>query len=284
MSNFKEFENPWSADNSEWFGEEKDKWFDNEWSKETPVLNNQKEQKIKSGSVLICYGLGASLGNFEIFAKALKTNHLTKEYESDNIKIEKTQNRLQLLSTIINSGLLDLKEIHIFSHSFGAGLALGYGDTTAGQARANLITNKPEYDYNDVVNTETATLLTDHLILLPENEKKDLLVAVKELDFIKLWGCNAGVSNWVYSGDYWKKLNDENTPKPSIAQAMADFFQKSVYGAESGSHIQYFIDEKWVSGYDYKKRTGKEYPSNKEFSDIRLHPDKGNYYNYSPKK
>lgn len=26
--NFKEFKNPWSADNSEWFGEEKDKWFD----------------------------------------------------------------------------------------------------------------------------------------------------------------------------------------------------------------------------------------------------------------
>ena len=40
MSDFKEFENPWSADNSEWFNEEKDKWFDGgeytEWLKEVP--------------------------------------------------------------------------------------------------------------------------------------------------------------------------------------------------------------------------------------------------------
>ena len=38
MSDFKEFKNPWSADNSEWFGEEKDKWFEggnnNEWLQE----------------------------------------------------------------------------------------------------------------------------------------------------------------------------------------------------------------------------------------------------------
>lgn len=30
MADYKEFENPWSADNSEWYGEEMDKWFDGE--------------------------------------------------------------------------------------------------------------------------------------------------------------------------------------------------------------------------------------------------------------
>ncbi|MDD3005438.1 type VI secretion system amidase effector protein Tae4 [Flavobacterium sp.] len=44
MSDFKEFKNPWSAENSEWFGEEKDKWFEGgeytEWLKELPERKN----------------------------------------------------------------------------------------------------------------------------------------------------------------------------------------------------------------------------------------------------
>ena len=44
MSEFKEFENPWSADNSEWFNEEQNKWFDGgeftEWLREVPEDRN----------------------------------------------------------------------------------------------------------------------------------------------------------------------------------------------------------------------------------------------------
>lgn len=41
MNDFKEFDNPWSAETSEWFGEEKDKWFE---GGEFTNISNQPEQ------------------------------------------------------------------------------------------------------------------------------------------------------------------------------------------------------------------------------------------------
>ena len=52
MSDFKEFKNPWSAESSEWFGEEKDKWFEggefNEWIQDK---NNQETTTKKGGHI-----------------------------------------------------------------------------------------------------------------------------------------------------------------------------------------------------------------------------------------
>lgn len=45
--NFKEFANPWSADNSEWFGEEKDKWFDGGDINQSNNVNQTKIRKVK---------------------------------------------------------------------------------------------------------------------------------------------------------------------------------------------------------------------------------------------
>ncbi|MDD3005440.1 hypothetical protein [Flavobacterium sp.] len=66
MSDFKEFENPWSAENSEWFGEEKDKWFEggkyNEWFKESSEYNDKINQKyrdaIKKGLIVYTCNCG----------------------------------------------------------------------------------------------------------------------------------------------------------------------------------------------------------------------------------
>lgn len=281
MAQFEEYNNPWSAENSEWYNEGNDRWYNNnEFG--IKVANSTQNQTSKIGSALICYGLGAELVNFKVFSDALKKNHLTNKYDSANIEIVKTKTRIDLLDAIINSGLSNIKELHIFSHSIGGGLFLGYHDQTLNNNRETFIKNNPNYTYDDVLIHEIGGLLTDHLIVTLQSEKNTIRKILKDLDFIKLWGCNAGITNWVYSGVYWGKLNDKNTPKPSIAKALAEYTNQNVYGATSGSHIEYFIKGKWVSGYDYPKKYGKKFPNYKEYTDIRLHPDKGVYNKYTP--
>ena len=57
MSDFKEYENPWDAENSEWSNEEKEKWFDDgeftEWLKEVPddSILLEKDEKTKGGNI-----------------------------------------------------------------------------------------------------------------------------------------------------------------------------------------------------------------------------------------
>ncbi len=89
MSDFKEFKNPWSAENSEWFGEEKDKWFDggeyNEWLSEVP------ENKVKSKCKILLFG-GADVSNDgaygtnKLLADYIEIGALSKKY---NIPLQK---------------------------------------------------------------------------------------------------------------------------------------------------------------------------------------------------
>ena len=46
---------------------------------------------------------------------------------------------------------------------------------------------------------------------------------------------------------YWRALNERNTPKPSIAQALAWYFKRTVYGANAGAHIEVLHHGHWVS-------------------------------------
>lgn len=236
--------------------------------------------KTSTGSVLMLYGLGAELGNFGVFANALKKN-LQINYVPDNIRIIKTITRLEFFDAILNSDLNEIKELHIFSHSFGAGLAFGYHDQAILRGRA-LLDEKGDYTYDDVITNEIGCLLTDHLITTLEASKNAARAMLSDLSFIKIWGCNSGVQNWIYGGRYWEKLNDKNTPKPSIAKALAEYFNKKVYGAMSGSHIEYFINDRWVSGFDYPKIYNKKFPSKSEYTDIRLRPDKGDFIEFLP--
>ena len=81
---------------------------------------------------------------------------------------------------------------------------------------------------------------------------------------IKIWGCNSGIGNWIYSDEdergnqvhdldapasyyYWRALNEQNRPTPSIAQAFANYFQVSTYGATSGSSIQVLHQGRWIA-------------------------------------
>ena len=155
----------------------------------------------------------------------------------------------------------------------------------------------------EVLRTEQGGVLTDDLIRPPYSSYRDEIR--KNFDKnakIKIWGCNSGVSNWIYSdptsetdhdaatGDpdapalyyYWRSLNEINTPKPSIAQAFADYFNVTTYGAGSGSSIQILYKGKWMWA-DKKnlKAIGRRYVG--EADVLRLEPTGGVYYEYKPR-
>jgi hypothetical protein len=80
---------------------------------------------------------------------------------------------------------------------------------------------------------------------------------------------------------YWRALNTQNMPKPSIAQALADYFGVTVLGAGRGSHIEVRHQGKWITSTRYKKVTG-HFPG--EPQTLRLHPDSGDYNRFVPSK
>lgn len=152
--------------------------------------------------------------------------------------------------------------------------------------------------FEEVRTTEVGALFTDDLIVSPFTATKTT-VAPKFAKgaTVRIRGCNAAVSDWVYSdtaadgslvddpGDlgttyYWRALNERNRPKPGIAQALADFFGVRVYGASSGSNIQVKHGGAWVGTDEYNKKFHKYPPGSLPH---RLHPTKGIYAPYDPK-
>lgn len=151
---------------------------------------------------------------------------------------------------------------------------------------------KRKVTYTEVVKTETGALQTDDFKLggIAKN-KASYQKKFSATAFIKIWGCNSAVRGWVYSDGgivdpndaskpyYWRAFNEHNTPKPSIAQTMAKFFNRKVYGANSGASIEVKFDKKWISSQQYKDKVG-HWPSGT--LPHRLVPDKGAYSEYLP--
>lgn len=111
MNDFKEFENPWSADNSEWFNEENDKWFDGgeytEWLKEVPVdeeIIQEKEERTKGGYVYshdgVSYGKLTNTGySDEIYLVKEEDVSLSKsgKYLFKNVNLFKWKSGIKVL-------------------------------------------------------------------------------------------------------------------------------------------------------------------------------------------
>ncbi len=246
-----------------------------------------------SEGALVLYGNGGELGNFKFFADDLISTDLNKRF-GKNVKSVYVNRGRSLLSEIVahDTKKWFIKELHIFSHSIGAGMFLGYKDATINILRQATYINpdgstKPA-KYEDVVAAEIGSVLTDHLVIPPfTSSKSQARAAFASMSAsIKIWGCNSGVKNWVYwDGNdpnapyYWSALNEKNTPKPALAQAFANYFNQTTYGATSGASIQVFHKGMWKSAATYKKETGKWAG---EPQILRLHPDKGNYLKYVP--
>lgn len=190
----------------------------------------------------------------------------------------------------------EVKELHIFSHAIGAGLFLGYKDPTVAARRMAVwkgaLRAKRKLTYSEVVQTEIGAIQTDDLLSGTfTKQQADIRSRFSSAGFIKMWGCNSGVNNWVYSDNgvvdpkdksepyYWRAFNEFNVPKPSIAQAFAKFFDRKVYGATSGASIEVKGKKGWISSEVYKSKVG-HWPSGS--LPHRLVPDKGAYYEYTP--
>ncbi len=195
-----------------------------------------------------------------------------------------------------------IKELHVFSHSIGGGLYVGYGDAVAQADRnaaiASMAGTTRKISYARVLAAETGGILTDHLVEEPLKSERTLYKNKFAGGAItKLWGCNSGVSGWTYTDRsatgvgyvyeeaaagkeyYWCALNTKNTPKPSVAQALSDYFGVSVLGAGSGSHIEVLHKGAWITSTQYKAKTGKFAG---EPQTLRLNPDHGVYNDFAP--
>ena len=248
---------------------------------------------------LVIYGRGDELGNFKFFADDLRTTELSSY--GKHIRIVNVERRDAFFQLLLKPSLV-IKELHIYSHSIGGGLYLGYGDEfLAGQRQATMNRHKGgRTPYMEVLNTEQGAVLTDDLIRSPYADYRSRIRANFAPNAkIKIWGCNSGYTNWLYSDYisntshettadpnapaldyYWRALNEVNTPKPSIAQAFANYFRVRTYGAGSGSSIQVRYKGNWMSSTSFLKVTRHRFVT--EADVLRLSPDVGDYNEYRP--
>ena len=247
---------------------------------------------------VIVYGIGGELGDFKIFSDSLEKELEKKYTKVINKYVDRDHDFIALLNSI--GAKEEIEELHIFSHSIGAGIFLGYKDPALQQARLNTFNRAKnlgrKVTYMEAVETEKGTIQTDDFKLTSwVNQQKALRKKFSPSAFIKIWGCNSGVGNWVYSDGrarivdpndtsvayYWRAFNEKNVPKLSIAQAFANYFNRKVYGALSGASIEVKHNKKWISSKKYKQIIG-HWPSGR--LPHRLIPDKGVYNEFKPPK
>jgi hypothetical protein len=246
-------------------------------------------------TAVILYGMGGELGDFKVFANTLKLE-LAKTYSKVTMQYVTRDTEFFKILQGIDSTKEVIEELHVFSHSIGAGLFIGYNDPSILASRlatwklADSL--KRKVTFNEVLLTEVGGIQTDDLKRdVFVKQQKNLQAKFSKTAFIKIWGCNSGVANWVYSDAgiidpadksqpyYWRAFNEANTPKPAIAKAFATFFGVKVYGAHSGASIEVKHKQTWMSSRNYKAKIG-HWPSGA--LPHRLVPDKGSYYEYLP--
>jgi hypothetical protein len=252
------------------------------------------------GSVAqIIYGFGGHLGNFEVFARSLSID-LIPRFGRPNIVMKHITRRDAFFDYLANppfSHKDEISELHVFSHSIGAGVFIGYGDRSVDDIRELAYESargaKRRISYEEVVNAEVGAILTDDFVRVRYLRVRDLIRSrFSPSATIKIWGCNSGVRRWIYGdgegitdptdssvGYYWRALNERNVPKPAVAQAFADYFDRTCYGAGSGSHCEVFSGGHWETTGRYRSEMGR-WPSGALLH--RLQPDRGRYNAFIP--
>jgi hypothetical protein len=239
---------------------------------------------------LMFYGNGSDLGNFKVFAGGLKQS-LRGSYAPQHVIDLRIIWRADFFDSLANPPFENkIGELHIFAHSTGGGLFLGYHLEERRQARDFLIANSNHrLTYEEVLNAEETTVFTDDFVRHPwVDMRDDIRDNFAPGALIKIWGCNSGLEAHEYSdGDpfdprtpyYWRAINEQRTPKPSVAQAVADYFGLPTYGATSGSHVEVFSDGHWTKTNRYRATVG-HWPSAR--LEHRLKPDRGDYQEFLP--
>ena len=196
-----------------------------------------------SNYYLLMHGRGGDLGDFKIFSDSHKK--VIQKADKDAVVVQESTERAKRLREVLEAWPVanKLKELHIWSHSIGAGLFLGYHDPILSIERSVLVARAQamgrNVNFEEVRNGEVGALFTDDLIASPYTATKTM-VAPKFAKgaTVKIWGCNAAISNWIYTDTandgslisdpantnatyYWRALNERNQPKPSIANPTA---------------------------------------------------------------
>ena len=251
---------------------------------------------------VVIYGRGAEIGDFKQFADDLVTLELDAFKRAKTLALKSIEFRDDFFDYLNTwDAAHKIKQLHIFSHSIGAALFLGYKHPTVSAERQTVINGLGARNagYLEVLRTERGAVFSDDLLRSPYDGYGAALQAKFAAGaFIKIWGCNAGVQDWRYSDPvdaagtrwtsdnnaaaqvyYWRALNELNMPKPSLSQAFADYFQVQVKGALSGANIEVKQNGKWISSDAYKKQVG-HYPGPSKI--LRLQPTKGTYNDFSP--
>lgn len=251
---------------------------------------------------MVVYGRGADLGDFRAFATDLVSTELSA-IDPKRISLHSVERRDAFFSLLFASRLsYKLKALHIYSHAFGSGLALGYKDPALQQDRLR-VALRGRSSYLTTLQTEAGTIFTDDLIRGPYSGYRERIRGLFAPGaIVKIWGCNSGVPNWVYSDTdrngaritdlsstadafyYWRALHESHPVKPSIAQAFADYFHLDTYGATSGSSTQVRLGGKWVTATpEGKIKVGAKLRYVQESDITRLNPDKGTYVVHHPR-
>jgi len=116
---------------------------------------------------MIVYGDGGELGSFKIFADTLKKD-LSKKYKKVVLQYANRDTAFFDLVKSVDATKEQIAELHIFTHSIGAGIFLGYKDPSIGVARNNLVSTRSnagkKVTYVDALKTEIGAIQTDDLI------------------------------------------------------------------------------------------------------------------------
>lgn len=232
-------------------------------------------------AALILCGYGDTLGRFEVFAEHLVKSELNAKY-GENITIVHLERKLAFLEYLKNTNFEPkIKEFHIFSHAYGAALSLGYHNIESNSIDRQVPEKLDDRAYYTALKNEIGSLFVDDLLEIsdPTPYRRSLM----SKSFIKIWGCNSGITGHPFNAGYWSVFNYKHYPKPSIAQTMADFFNVNVWGATSGSHVEIFWKGQWLRSDHFKKQLKPDpagFKSGKNSQ--RLHPGNGDYQEYTP--
>lgn len=253
---------------------------------------------IQAGAMLI-YGRGGDLGNFKQFGDDLIARDLQRKF-GFGIQQFRAERRNAFFDALTKANA-PIKELHIFAHSFGTALVLGYHDDGIEERRKqirNMYRGRPT-PLQVVMNTEQGIAFVQDFARTPYAGLRDgLRRKFAPGAFIKIWGCNAALANHIYTDPlerdrlgfetgeyisspdyrvgaefYWRALNTGRLP--SVATAMATFFNIPVLAAGSGAHIEINDRGTWRSARTLRRNLF-------ERDDIRLHPDGGNYEKHLP--
>ena len=110
---------------------------------------------------VLLHGNGAGLGNFRFFADDTATELVrTKKFERSAIVIKETLSRDAFFAALSSIAIGNkIKELHVFSHSIGGGLYVGYHEATASANRDAAwrlsVTNNTKITYDQVLVAET---------------------------------------------------------------------------------------------------------------------------------